>query len=551
MLYRALPAIFLTSSLLSGNTMQPSDNLAFTETPLSDNAEPMLTGRFKPTWESLAQYEVPEWFRDAKFGIWAHWGPQCQPQRSDWYARHMYIEGHWQYRAHLEQYGHPSQFGFKDVINAWKAEKFDPEGIVALYKKAGARYFFALANHHDNFDLWDSKYQPWNSVNLGPKQNLIAGWAKAAKNNGLRFGVSVHAAHAWTWYETAQGADKEGPLAGVPYDGKLTKADGKGTWWEGYDPQDLYAQNHPLSNVKNVHNAWHWTEEGTAWPDAKYTENIYNRTIDLINKYRPDAVYFDDTVLPLYPISDIGLKITAHYYNASESWHGKNEAVVMGKILSEPQKKAILWDVERGASDKLEPLPWQTCTCIGSWHYDQGIFDRKEYKSAKTVIHMLADVVSKNGNLLLSVPLKGDGSLDELELKIVEEIGAWMAQNGEAIYGTRPWKTYGEGPVSEEALPMSGQGFNEGKSKPFTQADVRFTKKGKTIYAIVMAKPEGAITIKSFGSKASLVDGKIKSVSVVGSDETAKWTVGESGLAIEALKQAPNDIATVLKIETE
>ena len=185
----------------------------------------MADGKFQPTWESLKQYETPEWFRDAKFGIWAHWGPQCQPERGDWYARHMYSEGHWQYQDHLARYGHPSKHGFKDVIHEWKAEKWDPDKLLALYKRAGAEYFIALANHHDNFDNYDSKYQPWNSVNLGPKKDLIGGWAKAARSNGMRFGVSVHAAHAWSWYETAQGADKEGPLAGVPYDGKLTKAD--------------------------------------------------------------------------------------------------------------------------------------------------------------------------------------------------------------------------------------------------------------------------------------------------------------------------------------
>lgn len=528
-----------------------NDNLAFTENTLNPTAEPMQSGDFEPTWDSLSKYEVPDWFRDAKFGIWAHWGPQCQPERNDWYARHMYVEGHWQYKSHLERYGHPSKVGFKDVIHAWKAEKFDPETLVAFYRKAGAKYFFALANHHDNLDLWDSKHQPWNSVNLGPKQDLIAGWTKAAKNNGLRFGVSVHAAHAWTWYEPAQGADKDGPLKGVPYDGKLTKADGVGTWWEGYDPQDLYAQNHPVSTLKNGHLDWNWTEPGTTLPDAQFAQNIYDRTIDLINQHQPDAVYFDDTVLPLYPISDIGLKITAHYYNASATWHGRNEAVVMGKILSAPQKKALLWDVERGASDKLEPLPWQTCTCIGSWHYDRGIYDRKEYKSAKTVIHTLADVVSKNGNLLLSVPLRGDGSLDELEVNIVEEIGAWLAQNGEAIYATRPWKVFGEGPVSETALAMDGPGFNEGKTQPYTQADVRFTTKGKTLYAIVMAKPDGAIAIKSLGKRAGLLDRTIRSASVVGSDEKVNWLVSEDALTIQPLTKIPNEIATVLRIETE
>src|SRR5512138_3214544 len=195
---------------------------------VSTNAEPVAPGRFQPSWESLKQFQVPEWFRDAKFGIWAHWGPQCEPERGDWYAREIYSQGNFKYREHLKLYGHPSTNGFKDVIHEFKAEKWDPDKLLALYKRAGARYFFALANHHDNFDNYDSKYQPWNSVNLGPKKDLIGGWAKAARKYGMKFGVSVHAAHAWSWYETAQGADKEGPLAGIPYDGKLTKADGKG-----------------------------------------------------------------------------------------------------------------------------------------------------------------------------------------------------------------------------------------------------------------------------------------------------------------------------------
>ena len=221
-----------------------------------DQSERIVSGKFKPTWESLSQYEVPDWFRDAKFGIWAHWGPQCQPEQGDWYARFMYDEGSRQYLWHIENYGHPSVVGFKDVIHDWKAESWDPEKLVKLYKRAGARYFFALGNHHDNFDLWDSKYQEWNSVNVGPEKNIIAGWAKAAKNNDLPFGISIHASHAWIWYETAQRSDKEGPYAGIPYDGNLTKADGAGTWWEGLDPRKLYVQDHPLSEgSENTTNA--------------------------------------------------------------------------------------------------------------------------------------------------------------------------------------------------------------------------------------------------------------------------------------------------------
>jgi alpha-L-fucosidase len=225
-----------------------------TPTPLDANAEPMQSGKFQPTWDSLKQYQVPEWYQDAKFGMWAHWGPQCEAEDGDWYARNMYQEGSRQYKDHLAKYGPPSVFGFKDIIHLWKAENWDPEKLVALYKDAGAKFFVALADHHDNFDNWDSKYQPWNSVAMGPQKNLIGGWAKAARDNGLPFGVTIHAAHAWSWYEPSQGADKTGPLAGVPYDGKLNKADGKGKWWDGLDPQDLYAQNH----VPGKKLVWEW-----------------------------------------------------------------------------------------------------------------------------------------------------------------------------------------------------------------------------------------------------------------------------------------------------
>ena len=220
-------------------------------------ARDIATGPFQPTWESLAaQYQCPEWFSDAKFGIWAVWGPQCQPEDGDWYARSLYQQGSAQNKFHVEHYGPPSKFGFKDIIPLWKGENFHPDELLAFYKKSGAKYFLAMANHHDNFDLYDSKYQPWNSVALGPKKDIIGLWAHAARKNGLRFAVSVHASHAWSWYEPTQGADQDGPLAGVPYDGKLTKADGKGLWWDGMDPQDLYAQNHAPGTQKD----WEWWE---------------------------------------------------------------------------------------------------------------------------------------------------------------------------------------------------------------------------------------------------------------------------------------------------
>jgi alpha-L-fucosidase len=497
----------------------------------------IAAGPFAPTWDSLSTYQTPDWFRNAKFGIWGHWGPQCEPEHGDWYARGMYEEGTDHYRYHLQKYGHPSKFGFKDVIHQWKGERWDPDDLLALYKKAGAKYFMAMANHHDNLDLYDSRYQPeWNSTRVGPGQDLIGGWSRAARANGMRFGVSVHAARTWTWFEDAQGADKSGPYAGIPYDGKLTRADGKGTWWEGMDPQALYAQNHV---------------RGAAIPDPAYCDKFFNRTRDLIDNYDPDIVYYDDHVLPLFPFSDAGLRLTAHMYNRSIARKGRNEAVVNGKILNEQQRRSMVWDIERGQSHQIEPLPWQTCTCIGNWHYDRSLYERKAYKSAQTVVQTLIDVVSKNGNLLLSVPVRGNGTIDEQERAIVEEIGRWMAVNGEAIYDTRPWAVYGEGPVAlEAATPMSGAGFNEGKGKPFSAADVRFTAKGKTVFAFVMGWPaSGKVLIEAMGSASAHLSGRIRRVELLGAERALAFEQTAQGLQVTLPANMPAlAYASALKI---
>ncbi len=508
------------------------------------SVEGIASGPFKPDWNSLSAYKTPDWFRNAKFGLWAHWGPQCEPEYGDWYAREMYMEGSHKYKYHVEKYGHPSKFGFKDVINEWKAEAWNPEELLSLYKKAGAKYFMALANHHDNFDLYKSKYQKnWNSTKIGPKKDLIAGWEKAARKNGLYFGVSVHAAHAWSWMETAQRSDKSGPFAGVAYDGKLSKADGKGKWWDGLDPQELYEQNHPLSaNSQNnvmIHKQWNWGN-GVAVPSKEYCEKFYNRTIDLIDSYNPDMVYFDDTAFPLWPISDAGLRIAAHMYNRSIKKNGSLEAVIFGKVLDDLQRKCMVWDIERGQSNAIEPLPWQTDTCIGAWHYDRTIYNNKRYKSAKTVIHTLADVVSKNGNLLLSVPVRGNGTIDEQERAIVEEIGKWMAVNSDAIYDTRPWTVFGEGPAMESAAPLSAQGFNEGKGKPFTSLDIRFTTKNNVVYAIVMGWPEnGQVLIKSMKEGTNNLDKSITNVKMLGMDSNLSFKQTAEGLTVNLPERKP------------
>jgi len=529
--------------ILSLCTLRAQENFS---SPIRESKiEPMAKGKFEPTWQSLQQYQVPDWFRNAKFGIWAHWGPQCQPEQGDWYARGMYEEGSNYYKWHVSHYGHPSKMGFKDVIHDWKAQNWDPERLVKLYKRTGAQYFFAMANHHDNLDLWDSKYQEWNSVRVGPQKNIVGGWAEAAKKYKLPFGLSVHASHPWTWYETAQGADKKGNLAGVPYDGKLTKADGKGTWWEGLDPEELYAQNHAPSKAGYFHAQWAW-ENGASVPSQEYCEKFYNRTIDLINRYNPDLLYFDDTALPLYPVSDAGLKIASHFYNRNAAMHkGKQEGVLFGKVLSEEQKKCMVWDVERGAPDKIQSKAWQTCTCIGDWHYNRNVYDQNRYKSAKDVILMLVDIVSKNGNLLLNIPVRGDGTIDDKEEKILQGIAAWMDINKESIFDTRPWKVYGEGPIAETANPINAQGFNEGKVR-YSDKDIRYNQNGKVLYATVMSSPTGDISLKSLGQAKG--NGAVKSIKILGSKEKIFWKQGPDALVIQKPKSIPNNIAAVFKI---
>ena len=511
--------------------------------------EPIQTGRFEANWQSLSQYEVPEWFRNAKFGIWAHWGPQCQPGQGDWYARWMYEQGSNQYNWHVAHYGHPSKAGFKEVVHSWKAENWNPEKLVALYKRAGAQYFFAMANHHDNVDMWNSKYQQWNTVNVGPHKDILAGWAKAAKNNQLPFGLSVHAAHAWSWYEVSQHADTSGVYKGVPYDGKLTNAAGKDAWWNGLDIQALYAQDHqPSADTKNIyaiHRQWDWSN-GASVPSKAYCEKFYNRTIDMINQFHPDLLYFDDTGLPLYPVSDAGLKIAAHFYNSNMQQHdGQLQAVLFGKILTEQQKDCMVWDVERGAPDKIQQQPWQTCSCIGDWHYNNNIYEKGNYKSARSVIHQLIDVVSKNGNLLLNIPVRGDGTIDDKEISILEDIAAWMDINKESIFDTRPWKIFGEGPSADSANPINAQGFNEGKIT-YTAKDIRFNQNGKALYVTAMGVPAGDVTIKNLGTTSVPA---IKSVTLLGSTGQINWQQSAEHLTIKKPAAVPNDIAAVFKIE--
>ncbi len=472
-----------------------------------------------PNWSALhAAFSVPDWFRDAKFGIWAHWSAQCVPEAGDWYGRLMYVQGHPIYAHHLAHYGHPADTGFIEIENRWKAEHWQPEALIDLYKRAGAKYFMALGCHHDNLDTFDSAHHEWNATRVGPKRDIVGAWEKAARRAGLRFGISNHSSHAWHWWQTAYGYDAEGPRAGARYDAfELTKADGKGTWWDGLDPQKLYCGPSfaPPDGIASIAamNAWHDVHDGR-WMEfvppqnPAFAANWLARQKDMVEKYRPDMVYLDDTGLPF---GSYGIEALAHYYAQGRGAGGALDVVLTAKKLTDYQRGAMVEDVERGFSDRLRTEPWQTCTCIGDWHYNRARFEQKSYVPAEQVIQRLCDIVSKNGNLLLSIPVRGDGTIDSEEERIVADITRWMARNAQAaIYGSRPWRIFGEGPT---AVPTGA--MNEGEAKAFKAQDVRFTTKNGALYAIMLAWPAEPVTIAALGTRA-LPGARIERVRLVG-----------------------------------
>lgn len=520
----------------------------------AQSSRTVARGPIQPTWESLVQnYRVPDWFRDAKFGIWAHWTAQCVPAQGDWYARRMYIQGDPAYDYHVKTYGHPSKFGFMEIDNLWKAERWEPEKLMARYKRAGAKYFFALANHHDNFDAYDSKHHAWNSVNVGPKKDIVGTWAKVARADGLRFGVSNHSAHAWHWFQAAYGYDAEGPNAGVRYDAAtLTRADGKGKWWDGLDPQELYTGRNlvvpnGITTIKAM-KEWHRKNTG-AWNEnpppmnPAFTEKWFRRCQDLVDKYQPDVLYFDDTELPL---GQAGLDIVAHYYNADLARNkGKLEAVVNAKHMKPEHVAALVEDIERGVATGIRPHPWQTDTCIGQWHYSRAVAEQNRYKKVGQVVDMLLDIVSKNGNLMLSVPVRGDGTIDEHEVAFLEGMAAWMKTNDEGIFGSRPWRVYGEGPSTVET-PEAGQfgGARDMRSKPYTIEDIRFTTKGDTLYAYLLAPhPAAQAVIKSLATNSPHTGGrKVEDVRLAGGGKL-EWSQGAQSLSVKLPETLPSSEA--------
>jgi len=468
---------------------------------------PIAPGPFKPTMESLKQYECPTWFRDAKFGIWAHWGPQAVPMDGDWYARGMYEPGNGHYKYHLDHYGHPTKFGYKDIIPLWKAEKWDPDRLMQLYKKAGAKYFVSMGSHHDDFFLWNSKLHRWNAANMGPHKDVVGTWQKAATKYGLKFGVSEHLGASFTWFQSSHGSDKTGPYAGVPYDGA--------------DPANWDLYHFPASPGDTG-----WYSNNPRWQ-----QQWFNEISELVDNYHPDLLYSDGGV----PFgNEVGRSMIAHFYNANAAAHGgKAQAIYNCKQTSDGR-----WveDLERGIMGKIDAHPWQTDTSIGDWFYNRNW----EYRPLKWVVHTLVDNVSKNGNLLLNVVQRPDGSLDPIVEQMLGQMADWTAVHGEAIFGSRPWQVYGEGTVKAR-----GGSFREDYT--YSAKDIRFTTKGSTLYALALGWPaDNRLTIRSLAATPG--KNQISNIQLLGYHGKLTWSQNADGLTVQLPAQKVSELTCGLKI---
>ncbi|HXH36430.1 MAG TPA: alpha-L-fucosidase [Plantibacter sp.] len=508
---------------------------------------------YEPTWASLRTHGVPAWFSNAKFGIWAHWGAQSVAESGDWYARHLYGmqpgSADWerkradrQHADHLERFGSPDTEGAKDLLPRWTAERFDAEALVALFVEAGARFIVSMAVHCDNIALWESTEQPWNTAAYGPKRDIVAEWERATRAAGLPFGLSFHNNWTWRWLDAAHGTD---PITGRPHDGRLTAADGADLWWDGLDPRELYLEPH---------------RPGAA-PPAAWVDRFYRMATEATMRYQPDSVYFDDRrmpfdaggELPASPPSDAGMRYLADYYRAADDWTpGSPTGIVSIKDVPDEDRTAVLLDSERRQLDTLQSEPWQFDTSDGEWFdcaSDDPMFHQR--KTPRQVLHLLIDVVSKNGTLLLNIPQRADGTVDDRARALLSEIGDWLRICGEGIYETTPWVRYGEGPVAsahgELALGDLAASYDEGE-RDFTAADIRFTRRDGALYATLLGWPaDGIATIGSAGRASGLLEHEPGTVELLGHGPVP-WTRTAAALVVELPEQSPTRHAHMIRI---
>jgi alpha-L-fucosidase len=423
-------------------------------------------GPFSADWKSFTADKLkrePDWWREAKIGVWFHWGPQAMGRNGDWYARFLYQQApegrqgranqRWMYDQHLKNFGHPSEFGYMDVLNAWKAPKFDAKKLMDLYAESGARYILVQGAHHDNFDLWNSKHQPWNSVNVGPKRDIVGELFKEARKHDFRTGMAFHADYSLWWFQTAFGADKTGAKAGVPYDAATrTLANGKGQWWEGLDPKDLYgidlkAEVLPGQNIRDgfftpVRDVFVHPE--TREYAKQYTLKWFRRLHQFVNDYDPDMLYTDGTEpftgsgTAKGVISDATVKLVAHMYNKRAA-KNKGEIDCMAVIKGGPRITGIAAPHENGYTGPIKREPWVWENTLGEWFFE----DNTLYDSRSMIFQMI-EAISRDGNYNLNIGLTPEGDLEPGGVQMWKDFGEFTRRNAQAIYGSSAWKVIGE-----------------------------------------------------------------------------------------------------------
>jgi len=519
---------------------------------------PIADGPFGPTWDSIARNfpgKETAWLREAKVGFWVHFGPQAAGQSGDWYARKLYMPGQPAYANHIRDFGHPSDVGYKDLLKDWNPRKLDPAAIVETYRNAGARFLLIQGVHHDNFDNWNSTYQPWNSVNMGPRRDLVGEWSAAAHKAGMRFGVSFHHEYTWWWWQQSYHSDATGPRAGAPYDGNLTLADGKGKWWEGFDPRLLYGvdlreyagfdQNAscPKGGILVNHLAY------CDW----YATRWALRIMDVINKYDPDFIYTDGNSRQPFDgfksatgyKCDAMQRVIADYYNHTLQKHGQVDTFSIVKFHP-PCDGVVTTFEDRWPAGTKTDQPWIGETANGDWYYAPGFVN-----DARGLIRYMLEIVSRDGNFCVNIAMLPDGSLDEGTRSMLKDMGEWMRINSVGIYGSHAWKTFGEGAGGRvNSLPAGFIGARQA-NHPFASADFRFTAgKDGSIYAFCMTVPDPGTTLKiaSMGSDAKLLGSPVKAVSLLGSSETLDWRQKPDGLEITCPAQMPLKVSAVFRV---
>jgi alpha-L-fucosidase len=538
---------------LPANSIAMQDPATFPEVKLDF---PIAAGPFQPTWDSIAEHytEDPAWLRQAKFGIWVHFGPQSAGESGDWYARKMYQPGTLAYENHQREYGPPSASGYKELLHRWNPKELDPAKLVSIYKDAGARFLIVQGVHHDNFDNWDSAYQPWNSVNMGPRRDLLGEWSKAAKAAGMRYGVAFHHEYTWWWYQPAFGGDATGS-----YDANETLADGKGKWWEGYDPRLLYGVN--LREYKGVADAKYRPDAGIFQNHLAYAHWYATRwslrIMDAIEKYDPDFIFTDgDSTGPFTGYAtgtgykcDAIQRVAADYYNRTLQRHGKLDTFSIVKF--HPPVRGIATTFEGTFPDGImRDQMWLGENAVGDWFYAPDFV----YSARALILYML-EVVSRDGDYAVNVSLRPDGSLDEGSRKMLREVGEWMKINGEGVYGSSAWLRLGEGEKDKDGglrtLP-SGQLGKDQAEFHFGSTDFRFTEGADgAIYAFALAipKPGTRVKIVSLGSDAGLLKRPVRSATMLGSRQKLSWKQNAGGLEITVPSHVPSQIAVVFKIQ--